>query len=604
MYIVWVLGDQMNIKNIAIIILTLGLISHVQANEYDVTEVSKLMASYEQLGRFNGAITIKKDDKIIYSRGYGSANVKTEVNNDSDKVFAIGSISKQFTASAILLLAQQGKLSLADPIATYLPYYQNEVGQKATIYQLLTHTAGIPDPMDTGKGIDGDNDPLMHEKTLPVTKKSLIDSFKDLPNSFEPGSRYEYTNTGYILLADIIERASGKTYADYLKTYLFEPAGMKNTSASRPDNSPLLVESYSGIGSDKVHTTKIDNSWLVGAASLYSTTGDLFKWVDAMNAHKIFKDKKFDYLLSNPVDLRRNNEFYGYGMEMTTLWGQKAYRHDGATAGTVADFIYLPEQNIIIIIYMNHVHNVSNIDLSIDMRKKIIQQVSGILLAHKTPDIVSLVSNNTIDLQQYVGRYAFDDDHQIAITLKDNTLKINTIGLKNWTLYNLAQVTHLPPDQFTDTATKLFNLLNTNELTKLAEIFDEQMASAPLDVFQGFWQQLEAELGALESHYSFSKSNDNDEIQQRLIFEKGIVDMSVFFDKDGKIKGIQNSSPIPKEDNGFTSKLLSIEGDKLLIDGYVIKQQQDLILKFTRNNKNQITGFSYNQMVEHQAIKQ
>jgi len=596
----------MNIKNIVLIMLTLALTSTAQAkvNKDDVNEISTLIASYEQLGRFNGAITIEKDDKIIYSRGYGFANVKTKVSNASDKIFAIGSISKQFTASAILLLAQQGKLSLTDPIAKYLPYYQNEVGQKATIYQLLTHTAGIPDPMDTGNGVDGENDPLMHEKTLPITKKSLIASFKDLPNSFAPGSRYEYTNTGYILLADIIERTSGKTYADYLKTYLFEPAGMTNTSAYRPDNNPLLVESYNGIGADKIHTTKIDNSWLVGAGSLYSTTLDLFKWVDAVNTHKIFKDKAFDYLLSNPIDLGRNNEFYGYGMEKTILWGHQAYRHDGATAGTVSDFIYIPDQNITIVIYMNHIHNVSNIDLSINMRKQLIQQVTGILLADKIPEIISLANNKILDLQQYVGRYIFDSDHQVEITLKGDNLNLKTVGGENWSLYNLAQVTHLPLDPQTKKSTQLFNILNTNKLTELAAIFDEKMASAPLNVFEGFWQQLISELGTLESNYSFSKSDDNSEIQQRLIFAKGIVDMSVFFDKDGQIRGIQNSSPIAKENTAFISKLLHLQNDKLLIDGYVIKQQQDLILTFTRNNKNQITGFSYQQMGEHKATKQ
>jgi CubicO group peptidase (beta-lactamase class C family) len=571
-------------------------------NEFE--EISRVIASYEELGRFNGAIAIKKGNKIIYQRANGFANTTTRTTNDSDKIFAIGSLSKQFTASAILLLAQQGKLSLDDNIAKHLPYYQNEVGQKATIYHLLTHTAGIPDPMDTGKGIDGENDHLMKEKTLAIEKQLLISTFKDLPNLFAPGSRYEYTNTGYILLADIIERTSGKSYADFLQVNLFGPAGMLNTSAKRPQKSSLLVESYNGIGSDKIHTTKIHNSWLVGAAGLYSTTLDLFKWVDSMNNYKIFKDAKFDYLLINPVDLGQNDEFYGYGMELKKLWGQKVYRHDGATAGTIADFIYIPTQDITIVIYMNHTHNVSNIDLSINIRKQIIHQISGILLAHDAPVYLTLESNKKFPVEHYSGHYVFDADHQVEITLDNNDLQLKTTGKHNWSLYNLAQGTHLPPDVFTQKSTNLFRLLNTNKLEGLADLFDEKMASAPLNVFEGFWQQLESELGVLEDNYSFSKSSDNSQIQQRLIFKEGIVDMTVFFNNEGKIGGIRNSSPVSKDNNSFTTKLLTLKDDQLLVDGYLIKQREDLIFKFTRDGENQITGFSYNQMGEHVAVKQ
>jgi CubicO group peptidase (beta-lactamase class C family) len=580
-------------------------VSQANIDTNKLEKISELLVSYEQLGRFSGSISIKKGDEIIYEHSNGFANKTDKVNNASDKIFAIASVSKQFTATAVLLLAQQGKLSLDDSISKYLPYYQNEVGQKTTIYHLLTHTAGIPDPMDMGNGIDGKNDPIMKEKTLPIKRQNLINTFKDLPSLFMPGSRYEYSNTGYILLADVIEQASGQSYDTFLQRNIFDPAGMTNTSANKPDNNPLLVESYSGLGNESVHTTKLHNSWLVGGSGIYSTTQDLFKWVDAMNNHKILKDKNLDYLLVKPVDLGRNNEFYGYGMEMKTLWGEKVYRHDGATVGTISDFLYFPENELTIVIYINHVHNVNAIGYSIGMRKQIIQQVSGILFDQDIP--VTLAKEITKDalLQQYVGRYVFDKNHGVEITLNKNNLQLTTIGKTNWSLYNLAQVTHLPSDTLTDKSTDLFNLLNINKLDGLAELFDKKMASAPTSMFSNFWKQLESELGSLEDNYSFAKTDDNSEIQQRLVFDKGIVDMAIFFNNEGRIKGIQNSSPIAKDNvNSFTTTLLTQKDDQLLIDGYVMKKGDDLFLKFTRDKKNQISGFSYNQMGEHQAVKQ
>jgi len=583
--------------------LSFSRVSLADVDNSKLTKISELMSSYEELGRFSGAISIKDGDSIIYEHSNGFANTKTKSKNDSGKIFAIASLSKQFTASAILLLVEQGKLSLDDSISKHLPYYQNEVGQNVTIYQLLTHTDGIPDPMDMGNGVDAKNDPVMKEKTLAIERQRLINTFKDLPNMFAPGSRYEYGNSGYILLADIIARVSGVSYASYLNNNLFSPAGMTNTSAERPSDNPLLVESYSGVGTDKVHTTKLHNSWLVGAAGLYSTSRDLFKWVDAMNSQKILKDRKFDYLLSNPVDLGRNNEFYGFGMEMKTLWDQKVYRHDGATLGNIADFIYFPEQDLTIIIYMNHVHNVNAIGSSIQLRKQITQQVSGILLGQNIPVTLALSSEQHTSLAQYVGRYTFDEDHHVEVSLMNDNLVLKTSGEKSWSLYNLAQDTALPTSQFTEKSTRLFNLLNNSKSADLAKIFDKKMASLPASVFEGFWQQLVSQLGTLEKNYSFSISNNN-QIQQRLIFQSGIVDMGVSFNSEGEIEGIKNSSPIPR-DNGeqFSTMLLTQKNDQLLVDGYVLKQNKDLFLKFTRDSKNMVIGFSYNQMGEHVAVK-
>jgi len=579
--------------------------SQAEVDSQKLTKISELLFSYEKLGRFSGAISIKKENDVIYEYSRGFANKTTEIKNGSDKIFAIASLSKQFTATAILLLAQQGKLSLDDSIAKHLPYYENDIGQKITIYHLLTHTDGIPDPMDMGSGVDGKNDPILKEKTIAIERIRLINTFKNLPNLFAPGSRYEYANTGYILLADIIERTSGESYGSFLNKNIFDPAGMTNTSAERPNKSSLLVESYNGIGTDKVHSTKLHNSWLVGAAGLYSTLNDLFKWVVAMNNHKILKDNGFDYLLSNPVDLGTNNEFYGYGMEMKTLWEQKVYRHDGATLGTIADFIYFPEKDLTIVIYMNHVHNVNAIGHSIQMRKLIVKQVSGILLGHEIPGKLALSNNINSSLEEYIGHYVFNDEHHVEIILNDNSLQLKTMGDKPWSLYSLAQNTALPISPLTEKSTRLFNILNTKKYADLAELFDRKMASLPSSVFEGFWKQLESKLGALEDNYSFSKNNENSEVQQRLIFESGIVDMAIFFDKEGKIKGIQNSPPIPRDDNRRLSvKLLQQKDDQLMIDGYVIKEESDLFLKFTRDSKNQITGFNYKQMGQHVAIKQ
>lgn len=166
-----------------------------------------------------GVFLISKKGKPIYEKAFGLANLELNVELQPNSVFQIGSMTKQFTSVAILLLEQEGKLNTSDYISTYIPDYPN--GNKISIHHLLTHTSGIKDFTKT-KG-------LSEIAQKEMTPKMMVDFFKNEPGDFQPGEKFEYNNSGYVVLGYIIELVSGKTYEEFIKSYIFDKIGMNNS---------------------------------------------------------------------------------------------------------------------------------------------------------------------------------------------------------------------------------------------------------------------------------------------------------------------------------------------------------------------------------------
>ncbi|MEM0982199.1 MAG: serine hydrolase domain-containing protein, partial [Cyanobacteria bacterium P01_H01_bin.58] len=236
-----------------------------------------LQAHYET-GRFMGTAIVAQPNEILFVNSYGMANLEHQVPNARSTKFRIGSITKQFTAAAILQLQDRGFLDVQAPVATYLPDYPN--GDRVTIHHLLTHTAGIP-------SLTSFPDYLEWMKQ-PTTLEALMARFQDLPLEFEPGEEFRYSNSGYTLLTQIIEQVSGKSYADYLQTQLFAPLGLENTGYERPlaviDG---LANGYQFTGEGYQQAEYINMAVPAGAGGLYSTLDDLIRWqqflIDADN---------------------------------------------------------------------------------------------------------------------------------------------------------------------------------------------------------------------------------------------------------------------------------------------------------------------------------
>ncbi len=227
------------------------------------------------------------------------------IPNTADTKFRVGSVTKQFTAMLIMQLVEEGKLKLDAPVTTYIPDYPKDKGDKITIHHLLTHTSGIHNYTDLPTFGD-----IMRN---PESPEDLVKSFWDLPLDFEPGAKFNYSNSGYILLGYIIEKVTGKSYEDVLKEKIFEPLGMKNSGYDHTaDIIPKRASGYEKAGSDYFNAQYIDMTVPYSAGSIYSTVENLYLWDQALYTDKLLS-KKYMNKIFTPYAKPPFADSYGYG---------------------------------------------------------------------------------------------------------------------------------------------------------------------------------------------------------------------------------------------------------------------------------------------------
>jgi CubicO group peptidase (beta-lactamase class C family) len=224
------------------------------------------------------SILVAKDGKIIYKKAFGYENIEKKIPASPDTKFRIGSITKQFTGAAILRLQEQGKLSVNDKLSKYLPDFPR--GDEVTIHHLLTHTSGIHSYTSKPD--------FMSKVTSPVSSEELINYFKNDQYDFNPGEQWSYNNSAYFMLGFIIEKVSGKTYAQYLKDTFFDPLQMTNTGV----HDASLKLQHEAIGYERASdgykpSANWNMTWAGGAGALYSTTEDLYRWNEALFSGKV-----------------------------------------------------------------------------------------------------------------------------------------------------------------------------------------------------------------------------------------------------------------------------------------------------------------------------
>lgn len=291
-------------------------------------------------GYFNGTVLVAQKGEVLLSKGYGYSNLEHNVPNYAKTKFRIGSMTKQFTAVAILHLFEVNNLNIHEGINKYLFDYPN--GQSISVHHLLTHTSGIS------------NLNYFHSMRLYNTAEKLVERVKELPLLSEPGEQFSYSNAGYILLAYILEKISGMSYEDYLRIYLLEPLSMYSTGC---DNfRSILKDRASGYSmwGEVSNTEFIDMSTAYGAGNLYSTVEDLFLWDRAISENKYIFSEEFTRLLFNP-----NLNNYGYGWFITEddytnlLLSRLRVHHSGGINGFSAEYSRIIPDDITIILLSN-----------------------------------------------------------------------------------------------------------------------------------------------------------------------------------------------------------------------------------------------------------
>ena len=351
------------------------------------------------------SILVAKDGKTIYAKGFGMADLENNIKVEPKHVFEIGSITKQFTAVSILMLEEQGKLSVDHEITKYIPDYPTQ-GKTITIHHLLNHTSGIKSYTNMPS--------FMTFTRTDMTPTELIDVFKNEPMEFDPGTQYNYNNSGYIILGHIIEVISKKSYAEFIKTNIFDKLGMANSYyGSMTQLIPNRARGYSETDSGYRNANYLSMTIPYAAGSIMSTTEDLLKWQNAINANTLISKNSLAKATNGSKLNNGENIPYGYGWIKGNIRGSKTYEHSGGIFGYSSNGIFLPEKNIYII-------GLTNCDCG--NVGAITTNVAAIVLGTPFPKKEDAITLSKEQLNQYVGAYEFEGGVIRYITLKDNHL--------------------------------------------------------------------------------------------------------------------------------------------------------------------------------------
>lgn len=363
------------------------------------------------------SVLVAKDGKIIYQKGFGHADIGNKVPFTVDTKSRIGSITKQFTASAILKLQEEGKISVNDKLSKFIPDFPR--GDEVTIHHLLTHTSGIQSY--TGK-VD-----FMNKVLYEIKPEDLIEYFKNDPYNFNPGEKWMYNNSGYFLLGYIVSKISGMSFDDYLKKTFFEPLGMKNTGIHK---SKEILENeaygYSYENGKFQKATNWDMSWAGGAGALYSTVGDLYLWNEAIFNGKVLSEESLKSAFT-PVKLNDGTEpkdlggGYGYGWLMMESRGLKVILHGGGLHGFNSDLTRYSDINATVVVLQNCLDPAPGMGAS-----QLSSQIQEIFFWELMKPQESVKVDKTVSVNKYddyAGRYDYggaimkirrDGDHLLA----------------------------------------------------------------------------------------------------------------------------------------------------------------------------------------------
>jgi CubicO group peptidase (beta-lactamase class C family) len=365
-------------------------------------DATRQMNEFVSSRDFSGVVLVARNGHVLFQKAYGMANREHDVPNTLETKFRVGSVTKQFTAMAVMILAERGKLNLKDPICKYVESCP-KAWAPVTVRHLLNHTSGIPDFTEFP-----DND---HYERLPMTPLETMGRFRDKPLECQPGERFKYDSSGYLLLGYIIERASGEHYEDFVRKNIYEPLGMTNSGYDHP--STILKNRASGYERNDgqvVNAMIMQMDTPFAGGSMYSTVGDLLRWDQALYSEKlvslqtldqIFTPYRGPYIADEPWQREwYARQRYGYGWWITKWFGRDLLWHGGIIHGFCSAILRYPQDHTLVIVLENMEPDLSKtIDPVVDMDPMTI--ANGLsAVAFGLPSDTSPISSKASDTMQ------------------------------------------------------------------------------------------------------------------------------------------------------------------------------------------------------------
>ncbi len=370
-------------------------------------KLDTLLNAYSSQYKFSGTALVVKGGKVILQKGYGYKDYSKRKLNDANGIYQLGSITKQFTSATILKLQEQGKLSVQDKLSKYISDFPG--ADKITIDHLLTHTSGI-------YNYTNDNRFMNNESLLHVDLERMISMMKSKPLDFPPGTKFSYSNSGYVLLGYIIQKVTGKSYYQVVKEFIFDPLEMKHTGFDFKNlkDTNKVVGYLAFDKSLQLVAPIVDSSASFAAGAIYSNLEDLYKWHKAIYSDKIISRASWEKAFTPRLNK------YGYGWIIDTLNGKRILTHGGGIFGFTTDLLRIPEDDVCVILLCNESAAVSPIT------KGLVNILYG--KPYEIPEAKKSVTLEENVLKEYVGEYMVSEDFRIVITLENGQLKTQATG--------------------------------------------------------------------------------------------------------------------------------------------------------------------------------
>ena len=381
----------------------------IDSNSDLASEVDAYMQALVALDRFSGSILIAREGDVLVSKGYSLANREHGVPNTSQTKFRLGSVTKQFTSMAILILQHQSKLQVQEPISKVLPDCP-DAWERVTIHHLLNHTSGIPEHTDrldwttTGRS--------------PLTVQGVIDLFKDRPLDFGPGEDHRYSNSGYILLGQIIEQVAGMSYETFVNEHIFEPLGMANTGY---DWNNRVIE-YRAMGYDLRNDTFVNADYLDmsiphAAGALYSTVEDLLLWDQALYTERLVPKSSLETMFMFSPFLAN----YGYGVGVGQQFNRRMIGHGGGIHGFLTKLDRYLEEKVCIVVLSNLTNTNPN---------EVAQTLAAVVFdeEYAVPEVRTSIQLETGVYESYAGEFQLALGIVLTIKIEDQRLIAKATG--------------------------------------------------------------------------------------------------------------------------------------------------------------------------------
>jgi len=392
---------------LGVIALVVAICIHAQL---PVAAMESLVDSLSKAQKINGVVFVASKGKVIFSRATGFSDFDKRTPNRVDNVFQIGSITKQITAAVIMQLQQEKKLSISDPLSKYYSGFPN--GDQITIHHLLNHTSGL-------YNYTNDTILLRSDVTRPRSREEMLKIFRSYPPDFAPGTKWNYSNTGYSMLGYIIEKVEKKPYEAVVRQRIFSPLEMTHSGFDfRHLQADGKTKGYFAIG---YPSPIVDSTIAFSAGAVYSTVEDLYKWERGIRSGRVLHDSSWKAVFTPGLSK------YGYGWNIDTLFGRRATMHSGGIHGYTSFLLRFPEDDLVVIA----LDNGSSRELS-----KLSKNLAAIAFNEKVEGSKTIETKLPAGtLAKYAGEYELAPNFIIRVFLQGNSLMAQATGQPSFELF-------------------------------------------------------------------------------------------------------------------------------------------------------------------------